>query len=362
MKNDKKVSVIVPCYNVAKYLDKCVESLLHQTFGRERMEIILVDDASTDEGATKEKIMKYEQQFPDTIKAVFLPQNMRQGGARNAGITYAVGEYIIFCDADDWMLDEALEHSYEIAKEYNVDIVEFAKENVYIRDTFIEMNKGDKSILLELNTEEQKKRLILNTLSGPGDNGSQYTLFKLSLIQENHIVFAEHMFMEELLFTYPAKLYAKRYYYLDERLYIYYQSPESTVRCSNWEDRKWDNLKAWILLIEDLERRKLLCTYWQEIEYLFFIMGFGHCLQLIFQKNCILTREEWRIATNITSQMLPDIRQNKYVREETNPFSQAWNAFLLQLLEMEFTEESALEANQSMIICMKALWDCPAFH
>lgn len=157
MINDKKVSVIVPCYNVAKYLDKCVESLLHQTFGRECMEIILVDDASTDEGATKEKIMKYEQQFPDTIKAVFLPRNMRQGGARNAGITYAVGEYIIFCDADDWMLDEALEHSYEIAKEYNVDIVEFAKENVYIRDTFFEMNKGDKSILLELNTEEQKK-------------------------------------------------------------------------------------------------------------------------------------------------------------------------------------------------------------
>lgn len=362
MENEKKISVVVPCYNVAKYLDKCVESLLQQTFGKENMEIILVDDASTDEGATKKQIMKYEKQFPDTVKAVFLPQNMRQGGARNAGITYAVGEYIIFCDADDWMLNEALEHSYNMAKKYNADIVEFARKNVCARNELLTLEKGDRSILMELSAEEQRKELLLNMLRGPGDGGSQNTLFKLSLIRDNHIFFIEHMFMEEPSFTYPAKLYAKRYYYLDEKLYVYYYSPESTVRSSKWEDRKWDNLKAWVLLTEDLERRELLHTYHQEIEYLFFIIGFGQCLQLIFQKNCTLTKEEWRIATDIVSQLFPDIRQNKYVREESNPFSQAWNAFLLQLLEMEFTEESAMEANQSMITCMKALWDCPAFH
>ena len=78
----KKVSVVVPCYNAAKYLDKCVGYLLRQTIGLEDMEIILVDDASTDGGETRNCILGYEQRFPDTVIAVFLEQNLRQGGAR----------------------------------------------------------------------------------------------------------------------------------------------------------------------------------------------------------------------------------------------------------------------------------------
>ena len=66
----KKVSVIVPCYNAAIYLDRCMEHLLKQTIGIDNIEIILVDDASTDDGATWESIMKYEQQFPDSIIAI----------------------------------------------------------------------------------------------------------------------------------------------------------------------------------------------------------------------------------------------------------------------------------------------------
>lgn len=352
----KRVSIIVPCYNVAMYLDKCMESLIHQTIGIENIEIILVDDASVDNGATRALIMAYEQQFPDLIKAVLLPRNMRQGGARNAGISCATGEYITFCDADDWLLEEALERCYDIAKKYDVDIVEFTKKKVYERDRDLVLEKGDGSVFIELNTKERYKELLLNTLRGPGDNGSQYTFFRLSMIRENHISFVEHMFMEEISFTYPAKLYAKRYYYLDEQYYIYFQSPESTVRSSSWEDRKWDNLQAWSLLLEDLAQRGMLYSYWQEIEYLFFIMGFGHSIQLIFQKNCIMTREEWNLITNFISDLLPDIRQNQYVREEKEPFNQAWNELLLKLLDMEFTEEMAKEANQAVITIIKALY------
>ncbi len=75
----KKVSVVVPCYNAAKYLDKCVGKLLNQTIGRDAMEIILVDDASTDAGETWKLITEYEQRFPDTVLAVKLEQNLRQG-------------------------------------------------------------------------------------------------------------------------------------------------------------------------------------------------------------------------------------------------------------------------------------------
>lgn len=72
----KKISVIVPCYNVSEYLDQCMEHLLKQTIGLENIEIILVDDASTDNGATLHLLKLYEQQFPDTIILIPLEQNL----------------------------------------------------------------------------------------------------------------------------------------------------------------------------------------------------------------------------------------------------------------------------------------------
>lgn len=92
----KKVSVVVPCYNAARYLKKCTEYLLCQTIGIENMEVILVDDASTDDGETWKVITEFEARYPDSILAVSLGQNMRQGGARNVGVSYASGEYLVF--------------------------------------------------------------------------------------------------------------------------------------------------------------------------------------------------------------------------------------------------------------------------
>lgn len=127
----KKVSTIVPCYNASDYLEKCIDQLLRQTIGIADVEIILVDDASTDEGKTKRVIQRYEECFPETIIAIFLEKNMRQGGARNVGVTYANGEYLTFCDADDWLLEETLEHVYHAAKCYDADVVAFEEKCPY---------------------------------------------------------------------------------------------------------------------------------------------------------------------------------------------------------------------------------------
>lgn len=155
----KKVSVIVPCYNAALYLDKCMEHLLKQTIGINNIEIILVDDASTDNGATWKIIMKYEQLYPDAIIAIPLEQNLRQGGARNVGLVYAGGEYLMFCDADDWLAPEAMEHLYKRAKEYDADVVQFQMKEVRDRtnDSHSDVEEGKESYLLELNEEETRK-------------------------------------------------------------------------------------------------------------------------------------------------------------------------------------------------------------
>ena len=104
----KKVSVIIPCFNATKYLPKCFMSLVQQTIGIDQIELIFVDDASTDEDATWNMLQEFERAYPESIMILKLEENMRQGGARNVALQYATGEYIAFVDADDFVAENYL--------------------------------------------------------------------------------------------------------------------------------------------------------------------------------------------------------------------------------------------------------------
>lgn len=339
----KKVSVIVPCYNAAEYLDKCIGYLLRQTIGIENMEIILVNDASTDDGATWDVIARYERQFPDTIMAVSLEQNMRQGGARNVGVSYAGGEYLIFCDADDWLLQQTLERCYNTAKEQDADVVEFLIRNVQDHDVTVEVIKGGNSKLIEVDTDERRKAFLLSE-SRQYSLGSQKKMYRRSLIQDNHIRFAEHLIFEEPSFVLPVRFYERRHYFLDEQLYICYLSGGSTVR-SDWGVHKWDNPKVWMHLMHDLEERGILHEYYEELEYLFFTHGLGLSIRMALQKGYWLTREELMFLTEMTLKIFPDVRKNRYVERHKS----IWYRLMLTLLNMEITDESVQTINEILI-------------
>ena len=110
------ISVIVPVYNAEKYLYKCVQSILNQTY--DKIEIILVDDGSTDNSG---KICD-EISMRDTRIRVLHKKNGGQSSARNAGIKIANGEYITFVDNDDWLEPNMYEILIENANKYNADI------------------------------------------------------------------------------------------------------------------------------------------------------------------------------------------------------------------------------------------------
>ena len=115
----KKVSVIVPFYNVEKYIDKCLNSLVNQTL--EDIEIIIVNDGSKDNSETiaKEYASKYKN------KIVYLEkENGGLSDARNYAMPYATGEYIAFLDSDDYVEFDMYEQMYKKAKKENADIVE----------------------------------------------------------------------------------------------------------------------------------------------------------------------------------------------------------------------------------------------
>lgn len=114
-----KVSVIVPFYNVEKYIEKCLNSLVNQTL--EEIEIILVNDGSTDNSY---KIAnKFQEKYADKIKC-YEKSNGGLGDARNFGINYATGEYIAFLDSDDYVEPTMYEEMYEKAKQEEADMVE----------------------------------------------------------------------------------------------------------------------------------------------------------------------------------------------------------------------------------------------
>ena len=76
----KKISVIIPCFNVAKWLPQCFLSLVQQTIGIHNLELIFVNDASTDDGATWELLKEMEQAYPEDVLIIDLPENRHQGG------------------------------------------------------------------------------------------------------------------------------------------------------------------------------------------------------------------------------------------------------------------------------------------
>ena len=114
----KKVSIIVPVYNVEKYLAKCLDSLVNQTL--EDVEIIVVDDGSKDN--SQQIIDEFQTKYPDKIKS-FVKKNGGLSDARNFGLDRARGEYIGFVDSDDYVTAEMFEEMYSLAQKYDAEMV-----------------------------------------------------------------------------------------------------------------------------------------------------------------------------------------------------------------------------------------------
>lgn len=115
-----KISIIIPVYNVEKYLQQCIDSLLSQTLSD--IEIICIDDASQDASG---KILNDYAARDDRMKVIHADENMGTLRARIKGITDAAGQYVMFVDSDDYLEVSACEELLKLLTEHPVDVLHF---------------------------------------------------------------------------------------------------------------------------------------------------------------------------------------------------------------------------------------------
>ena len=150
----KKISVIVPVYNVEKYLDKCIESILNQTF--KNLEIILLDDGSTDNSGK----MCDEYAKKDSRIKVVHKENGGISDTRNKGIDVSTGEYIGFVDSDDYISEDMFETMYNLSERYGADISVVSYYEIRKNKIIDVRDSGELSVMT---TEESIKELLRDT-------------------------------------------------------------------------------------------------------------------------------------------------------------------------------------------------------
>jgi glycosyltransferase involved in cell wall biosynthesis len=214
-----KISAIVPVYNSEKYIERCVNSVSQQSYSN--WELILVDDGSTDN--SYDILCKLKESEP-RIK-VLHQKNSGPGIARNAGLSTATGDYIVFIDSDDVIKPDYFEKlSHETA-----DVV------------FIDINQVDEDFRVQRKEHMSdyqslpKDDLLRSQMTGKFPWGGWRKAVKTELLLKNKIRFTEHKVGEEAIYTFLLMYYAKSFSFIKGVVYEY------VTRAGSQSDTKDDD-------------------------------------------------------------------------------------------------------------------------
>ncbi|HHX70707.1 MAG TPA: glycosyltransferase, partial [Gallicola sp.] len=233
----KKISVIVPVYNVEKYIDRCINSLVNQTYPN--LEIILVDDGSLDNSG--EICDAYAKRYSN-IKVIH-KDNGGQSSARNEGLRVATGEYIGFVDSDDWILPDMYEHLYKILNEFNCELSMCQRLNIRNEHEAVRALASAKYNIFEGNK-------IMETYLTSDMLSVWNKLYKKSLFDDNR--FPEGKIHEEIYLLYKVLKRAKRIIISKSQKYCYFLSETSTTR-SPLNLKDFNMIQEWEKVIEDVK-------------------------------------------------------------------------------------------------------------
>ncbi len=231
-KQQELISIIVPSYNVEKYIDACVESICGQTY--EKLEIILVDDGATDR--TGEKCDEWADR-DDRIKVIH-QKNRGLSGARNAGIREAKGEYLAFIDSDDMIAKDYVETLYKCAVDNKVLLAQGRSNNFYKEEDIKGFTDSDGCKVLS--SAEMCRILMSEYRKGWGIVMTK--LFHRSLFDD--LEFPEGRIHEDEYMVYRLFWKAGRIALSDKIVYYYRSKREGSITHSGFSLKRLDVLDA----------------------------------------------------------------------------------------------------------------------
>lgn len=258
MKEDIKVSIIIPTYNVEKYIEECLNSLVKQTF--KDFEIICVDDGSKDN--TLNILNRYAKDYSNF--KVVTQTNQYAGVARNNGMQHAKGKYLLFLDSDDFFELDLLELTYNKAIKTSADVVLF-NANVY-DDIKNEFNDSNNPLCLNLiekqNVFSNKDTEFIYQIIKPYP---WVKLYKASFVFDNKICFSKTRTFNDIYFYVISLACAEKITYVDEKLVHYRRNTNNSLQDYISEDN-FDAINVLYDAYLELIRRGI---YNQNIEFSF---------------------------------------------------------------------------------------------
>lgn len=294
-----KVSVIVPVYNMEKYLDICLSSLANQTF--KDYEVLVINDGSND---SSEKIINYYKKEYPKIFRTFSFKNQGISKTRNIGIEKARGEYITFIDSDDYIEKTFLEDMYNEIVLSNSDICICDYYTINEQDVINEVKLEDFSI----SSVKNNPQLLFIINSSPWNK-----LYKKSLF--NYLRF-ENIKYEDLLLIPKLVLNAKKIIKLNKCLNYYRIRGNSET--TTMDERVFDIIKILDNLNGYFKSKKVFDKFYSEIEYFNIYRTTMYILQQKSQKN-VYNRDRFiDLAYNYLDDNFPNWRKNKYYKKRRN--------------------------------------------
>lgn len=321
MKGNIKVSIIIPVYNVEKYIRQCLESVINQTY--KNLEIMVVNDGTRDNSM---KIV--EEYLSDERIRIINKENGGISSARNRGIEEATGEYFLFVDSDDWIEEYAIE--YFIRNLTNEDVIG-ANFSIYDEEKSEKYEK-------KLNIEYEKIKFGEYFLNDGYEIVVWNKLYKKEFILKNNIKFIENIIHEDVNFIFKTYMKSPIVKYLEKSTYIYRTNRKDSImyKVKRKKELSTASLNKIIYDLEELlEDNKIEKNFIKD----------RIRLKILSLKIGALKTEDKKLLANEKfnlDNLIFEISRNNYLEEEKEIIRKEFQAIILQREYTKFTISNLL--------------------
>lgn len=300
------VSVVVPAYNVERFLPKCVDSLLRQTY--DNLEIIIVDDGSTDR--TGEIADQYASEY-EKIRCIH-KGNGGLSDARNTGLAHAKGEYIVFFDSDDWVESNVIEDNLHLMIKKDVEVVVWGYHTDFVDDyevveKSIHVSCSDMLCQKNKNPEAFLQDNVLGLVGYAWNK-----MYSMKLLKDGGFTFTKGLsLVEDIVFNVPVLIAAEKVYF-NGSVYTHYMQ-RGRVTLGN---RYYDNFLELKLLACD-KRKELLIGFGlgkqrsENALWANYFYGFVSTIRMINRQENLDIKAKIEMTKTIVNKWLKSSRSKK---------------------------------------------------